>query len=485
MLTYLIKRVLIIIPTFIGVSMMIWLVMTLAPGEPDAPGAGGQDSSELSSMESKNKNVRMFRRQYYLDRPRFWNNWTTLKEEDVLEAIKRAGKPADGPEESKAKLKAVRSLDDWQMFAVRPLVSLLSSTANDPSLQNDVLRYLRQSAYSYRPTYAAGYTPTEEERAQEKANDEQNRLIDTDAYKWSRDADGEKRAAVVATWKDWYQKNRAKYEFEGWEKFKIGIGDTQFGKYWSNMFHFDFGKSTVTKEPVLDMIVSRFKYSLSLAVPAFLIAWILAIFLGVFGATHHGSKADQTLGVGLFMLYSIPAFVAATVLQQLLAVDHRIFPVKGFESANAATNLTTWEHLKDVLWHITLPLICYSYGGLAYISRQARSGMLQVLRADYIRTARAKGLKERTVVWKHGVRNGMMPIVTLLGTALPVLVAGSVFIETVFNIDGFGRLMIQSIFQRDYNVVMGIQLIVAMLTLVGLLLTDLIYASMDPRISFK
>ena len=147
--------------------------------------------------------------------------------------------------------------------------------------------------------------------------------------------------------------------------------------------------------------------------------------------------------------------------------------------------MTTWEHFKDVLWHITLPLIVYTYGGLAFISRQARSGMLEVLKSDFVRTARAKGLNERSVVWKHAVRNGMMPIVTLLGTALPVLLAGSVFIEQVFNIDGFGKLMIKSIFDKDYNVVMGIQLIVAALTLVGMLLTDLIYAAMDPRISFK
>ena len=111
--------------------------------------------------------------------------------------------------------------------------------------------------------------------------------------------------------------------------------------------------------------------------------------------------------------------------------------------------------------------------------------MLQVLKADFVRTARAKGLSERTVIWKHAVRNGMMPIVTLLGTALPVLLAGSVIIEYIFNIDGFGLLMIKSIFQKDYNVVMGIQIIVAALTLIGLLLTDLIYAAMDPRISYK
>jgi peptide/nickel transport system permease protein len=233
------------------------------------------------------------------------------------------------------------------------------------------------------------------------------------------------------------------------------------------------------------LILDKLPYSLSIAVPAFLIAWVLAVFLGVFSATRHGGAADQAVGVGLFALYSIPSFVAATLLQRWLCIEWKLFPLDGFESPEAGQTLTTWEHLFDVLGHVTLPIVVYTYGALAYISRHARSGMLDVLRMDYVRTARAKGLPERTVVWRHAVRNGMMPIVTLLGTALPILLGGSVFIEYVFNIDGFGQLMIHSILQKDYNVVMGVQLITAVLTLVGLLLTDVLYAAMDPRISLK
>ena len=232
------------------------------------------------------------------------------------------------------------------------------------------------------------------------------------------------------------------------------------------------------------MILSRLKYSLSLALPAFLMAWILAVLLGVVGATNHGKPLDQGIGLALFALYSIPVFVAGTILQRVFAIQLGWFPPYDFESPGAEDMLAL-DHLKNVLWHITLPLICMTYGSLAAISRFARSGMLNTLQEDYVRTARAKGLSERAVVWKHAVRNGMMPIVTLLGTALPVLLGGSLLVEVIFNIDGFGNLMITSIYQKDFNVVMGIQLIVAALTLVGLLLTDLIYAAMDPRISFK
>ena len=485
MFDYLVKRILIMIPTFLGVSLMIWLVMFLSPGEPGVSQKGPEDSQaeggSLSDLESKNRAARLFRENFKLNRPPFWNDWGALTSDQVRQelVVVKEGMPTHSPTRLK---KARRNLEDWQKYAVRPLVELLESTKDDPELQYVALQNLRQAAYTFRPTYAKGHIPTAEERKAEEEGAQQNRLIQKAEFSFSPKATAEDRAPVVKRWQSWFAENEDKYRFEG---FWYHLTDTQFGSYWGKLVTGDFGQSMITKEPVTKMIFDRLKYSLSLALPAFLLAWILAIFLGVFSATNHGTKTDQSIGVVLFMLYSIPAFVMATLLQQWLAVDMRKFPVSGFESQGAKTGLSTMAHLKDVLWHITLPLICYTYGGLAYISRQARSGMLQVLKSDFVRTARAKGLKERTVVWRHAVRNGMMPIVTLLGTALPVLVAGSVFIETVFDIDGFGKLMITSILQKDYNVVMGIQLIVAALTLVGLLLTDLIYAAMDPRISFK
>ena len=485
MLDYLIKRLLILIPTYLGVSLVIWLVMTLAPGEPEAAG-GGPDGGmgNVSDLESMNRNVRLFRRQFNLDRPRFFNTWTGLSADEVEEDLRvvLAGVNASSPERFK---EAKRALDDWAGYAVPPLVQVLERNADAPWVQALAVRYLRQSAYTYRAVYPAGYRPTTEERAHDKQVDKENRLLNAPDLQLDPLATAYERGHVVKAWQTWFADRSDRWQWSFGEKTRIFLTDTQFGKYWGNLARGDLGLSVKTKEPVLAMIVRRLKYSMSLAVPAFLAAWIMAIFLGVFSATHHNKPIDQGIGVTLFMLYSIPTFVAAILLRKWLAVDLDLFPTEGFESDNAKSELNTWEAFLDVGRHIALPLLCYTYGSLAYISRQARSGMLQVLKADYVRTARAKGLPEKTVIWKHGVRNGMMPIVTLLGTALPVLIAGSVFIETVFNIDGFGKLMVDSILGKDYNVVMGIQLIVAFLTLFGLLLTDLIYAAMDPRISFK
>ena len=140
--------------------------------------------------------------------------------------------------------------------------------------------------------------------------------------------------------------------------------------------------------------------------------------------------------------------------------------------------------LLDRLWHMCLPVLCMTYGGLAVLSRYARAGMLEVIRQDYIRTARAKGLSERAVIMKHALRNGMIPIVTLIGGLLPALLSGSVIIETIFNIPGMGRLGFNAVLERDYPIVMAITFFSAVLVLLGMLLSDLLYAVADPRIRF-
>jgi peptide/nickel transport system permease protein len=485
---YLLRRVLWMIPTFMGISLAIWLVMTLAPGEPDKPGGGGDfgadPSASLSNLETNNKNVRMFRRQFNLDRPRFWNGWTTLAKDEVAEAVNVAFEGVRTHGAGKVK-KARRALEDWGTYAVPHLVAVLAE-ASGPR-QTFVLRTLRQAAYRYRPTYGAGYLPSAEENARDREDEEQNLRLDRPEFKWAGDsATEEERRRAVASWTAWLDEQRARgaWSWSAWDRVAVGLTDTQFTQYWANLVRLDLGMSSRLEQPVTTVIGERLKYSLTLAVPSFLIAWGMAVLLGVTSAVNHRKPLDQGIGLGLFVLYSLPVFVVATILQRKVAVEWGLLPTSEFDSGLAAKSMNSWDALLDVLRHVTLPIVCFTYGSLAYISRQARSGMLEVLKSDYVRTARAKGMPESTVVWRHAVRNGMMPIVTLLGTALPVLLGGSVIIELVFNIDGFGLLMLNSIFQKDYNVVMGVELIVAALTLVGMLLTDVIYALMDPRISY-
>ncbi|MFM8385414.1 MAG: ABC transporter permease [Planctomycetia bacterium] len=483
MTTYLLRRLLLMVPTFLGISVVIWLVMALSPGKPTGAGGGGEMGADPAQMDpNKDESERIFREQFALNRPVLWNGWTTLSDEEVLAAVEavRGGVSGSGIE---AFRRARESLTDWGRYAVPPLVRLLGRTEGE--VQSAVLGWLRYASLWPRSIYAAGVTPTDEELERDKRRLAENERLKAPGMQWPAGATAAVRAPVVQRWQSWFDEGRAEWDLGAWARVGRGLSDTQFGHYWGNLLRGDLGLSSIERKPVGEMITSRLKYSLSLAVPSFLIAWVLAVLLGVVSATNHGKPLDHGIGVGLFLLYSIPVFATATVLQRILAMELKWFPVSNFDSGAAATQaMTTWQEFKDILWHITLPIVCYTYGGLAYISRQARSGMLEVLKSDYVRTARAKGLPERQVVWRHAVRNGMMPVVTLLGTALPVLLGGSVVIEYIFNIDGFGRLLLNSIYQKDYNVIMGVELAVAALTLVGMLITDILYAVMDPRISY-
>ena len=179
-----------------------------------------------------------------------------------------------------------------------------------------------------------------------------------------------------------------------------------------------------------------------------------------------------------------PAFVAALYLQLLFYVKLGWLPLYGMTSDNYET-LSTTGKMFDILQHATLPVICFTYGSLAFYSRFIRANMQEVLRQDYIRTARAKGVAPRSIIWNHAFRNTLIPFVTLLGLSLPGLLSGAVILEQIFSWPGMGRLYFESIVQRDYNVIMGLTLMFSVLTLAGQLLADILYAVVDPRVTYN
>ena len=263
----------------------------------------------------------------------------------------------------------------------------------------------------------------------------------------------------------------------------------RFARYWENLLRLDFGISLVTRKPVLETLVSKLRYSISLSVTSLLLAYFISIPLGIYSAAAKDSLPDRVLTVVLFMLFSLPSFFVATVLLYQFSYGSdvpllRIFPTGGWRSRDYM-ELTSLQQIGDLAWHLVLPIFCMTYGSLAALSRYMRTGLLDVIRSDYVRTARAKGLPEWQVIGKHAVRNGLIPVLTLLAGLLPAVLGGSVIIEVIFDIPGMGLWMIDSIYQRDYNVIMVIQLFSTVLTLVGILLTDLSYALVDPRIRYE
>ena len=262
-----------------------------------------------------------------------------------------------------------------------------------------------------------------------------------------------------------------------WKQYVLWLG---------RLVRLDFGRSYKDQQLVRDKILRAAFVTLELNAISIVLIYLLSIPLGVFSATHSRSLADNVLTVGLFILYSLPSFFVAMLLILYLGGGEYLdwFPTYGTRSL--ASESWPWaKRLVDHLWHLVLPVFCLTYGGLAGLSRYARAGMIDTIRQDYVRTARAYGFSERVVVFKYAMRNSLIPILTLLGTLLPALIGGSVIIEQVFSIPGMGRLTFEAILSRDYPVVMGTLSVSALLTLVGLLISDFTYAIVDPRIRYE
>ena len=256
----------------------------------------------------------------------------------------------------------------------------------------------------------------------------------------------------------------------------------QYLKWLKNMAMLDFGRSFASdNRPVIDKIVERIPITLLINVLSMILIMLVAIPIGVMSAVKQDSLFDKGTTVFVFLGFAMPTFWLALLLMILFGVKLEWLPISGFRSLNYAT-LSLPQQILDVAKHLILPVFVSAFGGLAGMSRYMRSNMLEVIRQDYVTTARAKGLDERTVIFKHALRNALLPVITLLGLSVPCLIGGSVIFESIFAIPGMGLLFYQSVMMRDYPTIMGILVIGAVLTLVGNLLADLSYSVADPRI---
>ncbi|MEA2012883.1 MAG: ABC transporter permease [Verrucomicrobiota bacterium] len=256
----------------------------------------------------------------------------------------------------------------------------------------------------------------------------------------------------------------------------------------SAILHGDLGDSaTVDKgKPVTELILERIPVTLSLNIFAIIITYSIALPVGIYSAVFQNSFLDKGSALFFFILYSIPGFWLALVLQALFCEGGKFpfFPIDGL-SSSGVIGKSTWQIFAESAKHYILPVLCLSYAGFAGLSRYARSSMLEIIRQDYIRTARAKGLSESVVIFKHLFRNGLITLITLFAGLLPGLIAGSIIIEYVFNIPGMGTLSMMALTSRDIPVLMALFAFGGGLTLLGILLSDVFYVIADPRISFK
>ncbi len=272
-------------------------------------------------------------------------------------------------------------------------------------------------------------------------------------------------------------------------KEQYGFDKPVVERYWiwlKNISRLDFGESFTYGEPVLDVIISKFPVSLQFGLVSFLLTYLVCIPLGVKKALSAGKAFDRISGFILYFAYSIPPLVLGILLIVVFAGSSYVswFPIGGLYSDNYES-LSFMGKVGDRIHHFVLPLICYMIGGFTELSLLTRNSMLDIIKSDYIRTARAKGLPENVVIYKHALRNALIPVATGVGSFMGVFLTGSLIIETIFNLDGIGLLSYSSILSRDYNVVMGLIFLSSMALMLGNLLSDFIYVLVDPRIDFK
>lgn len=539
MISYIFKRILLMIPTFVVISMIIFVVLNLAPGDPSAQAAS--DGTETVSQDAQEA-YRLFQEQFNLDKPvilntRFWLTTDEIEgkltviadyqrpvcaDDDALAEVEKVeeekevqqavGTPAatddnaakapeepidpdalvDPDEEDCTPLAerpgtgqiidAQEDLTNWGDYAVAHLI-VLAKDHDRADIRHLAVNQLSTNARRPQVRRSMQDPPPEIREQNRQISRENNELR---RWRVAQDADEDAVAQMVEdNWLPWFEENQQRFEYTTGERVEIFFLDTRFAKYWQNLLRFDFGVSTVDRRPVQQTIMSKLPYTITLGLISILLAYLISVPLGIWSAYNQNSRKDQFVTVLLFMLYSLPSFFTAVLLIQFFAVGRPfdLFPAGGF-IGEAARNSATLNQFGSVAWHLVLPVVCLTYGSLAALSRYARTGILDVIRADYIRTARAKGLSESMVILKHAVRNGLIPILTLAGSILPFVVSGSLVIEYIFNIPGIGLYLYESIFMYDYNAIMGCLLISTVMTLVGLLISDISYAVVDPRITF-
>jgi microcin C transport system permease protein len=271
-------------------------------------------------------------------------------------------------------------------------------------------------------------------------------------------------------------------------KKQYGFDKPLIERYWiwlKNLATLNFGNSFSYEEPVTDVILSKFPVSLQFGLISFVLAYLISVPLGIWMAFRENTWWDWMTGFFLMVTYSIPPFMLAIVLIVFFAGGSFFdwFPIGGLYSDQYET-LSFWGKFTDRVYHFILPLLCFTLGSFTTLTLLMKNSILEEIKKDYIRTARAKGLSERKVYLKHALRNAMIPIATGIGSFVSVFFAGSLLLETIFQLDGIGLLSYKSVLSRDYNVIMGLVFIQSALYLIGNLISDLIYVVVDPRIDF-
>lgn len=471
---YVLKRVLIFLPTLLIITLISFMIMQSAPGDPVQRMLQGsqQTGGEMRDRRASEQDYIRKRQELGLDKPIFYFALATMAEPDTLFRIPK-------PQDQDALEALIYRYGNWENIET----------------YHHALKDLDDAAYALAADSATIDLKLEwQQRLKQLSRVSDSELIQNDMAWFAKSLKANPRylrslKAPYATFKAAYEAMVS--ETSTWKLYIPSIQfygtDNQYHNWLKGIVTLDFGDSYIDKRPVSDKLFGGLKWSLALNLPAIMIMYLIAIPIGIYSARNRNSLGDNVSTVALFIFYSMPSFwVAVMAIIFLSNPDFiELFPASGVESMEHSADWSFFQKLGDWAYHLILPIIVFTLPTFAFLSRQMRVGMLEVLTQDYIRTAKAKGLGKRKIVWKHAFRNSLIPIITLFASIFPMMVGGSIIIETIFTIPGMGKLSYEAILSRDYPVIVSVFTLAAMMTLVGILVADILYAMVDPRISYS
>ncbi len=462
MLLYVLRRLAWFVPLFFLISFLAFGLSKLAPGD-----AVEQMNEKGMGMVSDNTPLERIDLIYQqtaerlgLDKPTFYINLTTAAQSDTLYRILRKSRRT-----TFQKLSA--QYGNW---------SEIQDYYHSLRAGEEALISIPDSLKTQRNRFRSTVLELYEEHDNKRIENRINRLKEINVLQEQALAIHTNYQRVKETATSYKQYIPALY----WHGF-----DNQYHHWIRNFLCGDFGISLYDYKPVSQKIKSAIFWTLLINCIAIFIAYLLAIYLGVVSARKKDTRTDKGITLTLFILYSLPSFWVATLLVVFFTTPEYgawtdIFPSTGL--GNLSKDAPFWSRFWETTTHLILPIFCVTYASLAFLARQTRNSMLEVLPQLYIQTARAKGLSESKVIWKHAFRNALFPLITIFGSVLPSAITGSVIIEKIFNIPGMGRLMLSSIYTQDWTVVYAILMLGAVMTMLGILIADLLYAWANPRV---
>jgi peptide/nickel transport system permease protein len=485
MLDYIIRRLLLLPLTLFCIVLINFVIINLAPGEPTTQtktsAEGEAVASEQDAATFSDDQYLQFREHYGLTLPIILNFFPWTSYEQVYKDVSiLATQKNDMSAKKYNKLRI--GLGDKARFIMPDLLKVMQDPKADKIIRTTAIRLMVRGGT--RQAFL-GYDLSNKQKLY-------NRKIARDNMFLQSILKSDDAATNLSSW---YAENNNFYNFEptSTQKIKTLFFETRICRYLTKVLSLDFGSLRNDKnKTVISEVTKRFKYSLTLALLPMFATFVFCQFFGFVMAVRHNRWQDISLNVLCLILYATPIFVVAPFLIEKVAMYHSFFftdvsiPISGFSSPDIIYQAkTSWGQLWDIVTHIVLPITAIMYGGLAAQSRLSRTAILEVLRRDYVRTALAKGLSRLTIMWRYVGRNAAITIVTAIAGSLGVILGGSLIVETVFQINGFGLFFYEAIINRDYNVIMFSVIAGSCLTLLGYLVADISYTLLDPRVTLE